>query len=108
VNTLKGILRTQRQKSTSLEPKFLIDVVSSIQKDGDDLGSRIDESIFSIIVETIIQTDYCIENERALYLLSVCVVPDQLQKYLSNLARLHYTVTEMELSAARPSRRDRT
>lgn len=76
VNTLKGILRTQRQKSTSLEPKFLIDIVSSIQKDGDDLGSRIDENIFIIIGETIFQTDYCIENERALYLLSVCILSD--------------------------------
>jgi len=72
LNQLKEILRTHRQKSTTIEPKFLIDVASKLERDGDDLCSRINESIFCLIVEAIFQTDYCVENERVLYLLAVC------------------------------------
>ena len=72
LNTLNEILGSQRKKSTTIEPKFLIDVASNLERDGEDLCSRINESIFCLIVEAILQTDYCVENERVLYLLAVC------------------------------------
>lgn len=74
----------------------MIEIVSSLQKEGEDLCSRIDDSIFSAIVEAILQTDYCIENERGLFLLAVRMF-SHIQGIVANSRpRTHCVATEKE------------
>ncbi|KAG9236284.1 hypothetical protein BJ875DRAFT_541461, partial [Amylocarpus encephaloides] len=68
LDRLRQVLRKHRTKSTTLEVKFIEELVPILEAA---VCRRVDSLIFSTIIEIILQTDYCTRCERALYLLSV-------------------------------------
>ncbi|RDL40039.1 uncharacterized protein BP5553_00018 [Venustampulla echinocandica] len=73
VNTLKDSLKAKRQTSTKLESKFVTGLISILEQGQNDMCSRLGVPLFALVVETILQTDYCLKSERGLYLLAAAL-----------------------------------
>jgi len=70
-NLMKEALRTCRLSKITIGASFIARIVTELDQDGDEVCSRLEASVYSIIVQIILQADYCRENERVLYLLAV-------------------------------------
>ena len=71
LNFLKETLRCHRNKSTTIEATFAKSIVAEIENGGDDLFDRLEVPVFCIVIDTILQSDYCREGERGINLLAV-------------------------------------
>jgi len=71
IKTISGILKQYRKADKTVNAALVADIVFSLENDGNDLCGRIDPAIFSTVVRMIMQTEYCIESERGIYLLAV-------------------------------------
>ncbi|KAF4631722.1 hypothetical protein G7Y89_g6409 [Cudoniella acicularis] len=89
-NPIKEAMRSNRWKSTTIEPTFVTDLVTELD-DGLNVCSRLDVTLFSLMVEVILQSDHCRHSERGLFLLAESLCRDRNQREGAQLAEYRRT-----------------
>ncbi|CAG8950304.1 hypothetical protein HYFRA_00006797 [Hymenoscyphus fraxineus] len=75
---VRELLAAHRRKNTSIEGQYVDDLVSALDDGSEDVCSRLDTTVFVVLVEAILQTDYCMQCERGLFLLATSLHKDNL------------------------------
>ena len=71
LNFLKEALRSHRNKGTTIEPAFANTLVAEIEKAGENICDRLEVSVYCIVVDIMLQSDYSRAGERGINLLAV-------------------------------------
>ncbi len=71
LNTLNEILRKCRKYGTTIDARFISGLDTVLESEDGDLCSHFDPSLFSTIIQAVLQAEYCLEGEHVIYLLAV-------------------------------------
>jgi hypothetical protein len=91
INPVKEALRAQRKHSEKINQSFVIKIVKELDDEDHGVCSRLDSGIYSVLIQVLLESEYCRGGERAMYLLGVS--SPTFASFHSNTCRLHCTMT---------------
>jgi hypothetical protein len=105
---VKEGLRAARKVSQPIDHSFVRGLFDALDNNGQDLCSRLDPPLFSVIVDIVLQAEYRVEGERIIYLLTVSSLPQiaVLRLILSLQASLFRDSKTAKTQRVLPGRKD--
>lgn len=91
INPVKEALRAQRKHSEKINQSFVIKIVKELDDEDHGVCSRLDSGIYSVLIQVLLESEYCRGGERAMYLLGVGT--PTFESFHSDTRRLHCAMT---------------
>ncbi|KAL3417932.1 hypothetical protein PVAG01_10942 [Phlyctema vagabunda] len=73
---LRNAIRKYRKATGVIPPEYVVDLVLLLDTSNNDICNRLSEKPFLLFVELILNSEYCLECERGIYLLAKSIFHD--------------------------------